>query len=537
MNVTGAIMMTLLGLVVVLTLIPLIRRRQACQAREFHQTHGQSISRLGGLALVLAFLCVEIVTVVFFPDHSAEKLRLHGVVVLGAMLMFGLGFWDDLRPIVAKWKLIGQILIAFLIYALGVEIGRASNPFTGETIDLGYYVGALVTVVWLVAMTNLINLIDGIDGLAGGISLMLMVLLAYVGHKTGQFPLVCCGVAGGLIGFLFYNFPPAKIYMGDGGAYFLGCLIGELTIVNSHKGTIVAALIAPLFVLALPILDVSLAIVRRGLKGLPLFRPDRKHIHHRLIEMGFSRRNAVLGMYCFTVFFLALGFAMYASAGRLLPVLAGVGVGVILLAAGRLDFAREWFAVGRMVGKSLNMRREVNYAMTVTRWLSLEGQRAKSMNEFWETLVFVSERLGFSELRLQLEDGTREWRKPAEDRFTGFHHARFDFKAGGAGILELRSRVCPCCQQGELNGISETASNEMCERSFGRQGQCIGDERVFAVISELFAESWHKASRGLGAEAGGAVRFSPLPDFEKRPIATTAPVPGQLLTQKTNAEA
>jgi hypothetical protein len=104
------------------------------------------------------------------------------------------------------------------------------------------------------------------------------------------------------------------------------------------------------------------------------------------------------------------------------------------------------------------------------------------MNEFWETLVFVSERLGFSELRLQLEDGTREWRKPAEDRFTGFHHARFDFKASGAGILELRSRVCPCCQQGELNGISETASNEMCERSFGRQGQCIGDERVFAVI-------------------------------------------------------
>ena len=113
---------------------------------------------------------------------------------------------------------------------------------------------------------------------------MLMALLAYVGHQSGNLELVACGMVGALLGFLWFNFPPARIYMGDGGAYFLGFQIGLFTIVNSQKGTILPALVAPLFVLALPILDTSLAILRRGLRGLPVFRPDRKHIHHRLID-------------------------------------------------------------------------------------------------------------------------------------------------------------------------------------------------------------------------------------------------------------
>jgi UDP-GlcNAc:undecaprenyl-phosphate GlcNAc-1-phosphate transferase len=139
---------------------------------------------------------------------------------------------------------------------------------------------------WLVAFTNLINLIDGIDGLAGGIALMLMALLAYVGFGPGPVfsVLLATGMAGALMAFLLYNFPPARIYMGDGGAYFLGFLIGTLTIVNSSKGTALAALVAPLFALALPIVDVGLAIARRAIKGLPIYRPDRKHLHHRLVE-------------------------------------------------------------------------------------------------------------------------------------------------------------------------------------------------------------------------------------------------------------
>jgi UDP-GlcNAc:undecaprenyl-phosphate GlcNAc-1-phosphate transferase len=147
-------------------------------------------------------------------------------------------------------------------------------PFSATIIDLGNW-GILITVLWLVGMTNLINLIDGADGLAGGICLMLMVLLAYVGHESGSFELLVSGMAGALLAFLWFNFPPARIYLGDGGAYFLGFQIGLLAILSSHKGTVLAALVAPLFVLALPIIDTALAILRRGLRGLPIFRPDR----------------------------------------------------------------------------------------------------------------------------------------------------------------------------------------------------------------------------------------------------------------------
>src|SRR5260370_189277 len=143
------------------------------------------------------------------------------------------------------------------VCCLGIGIQAFKSPFTGKIIDLSA-LGVLITVLWLVAMTNLINLIDGVDGLASGICLMLMTLLAYVGHQNGNLELVASGMVGALLAFLWFNFPPARIYLGDGGAYFLGFQIGILALVSSQKGTIAAALVAPLFVLALPIVDTAL---------------------------------------------------------------------------------------------------------------------------------------------------------------------------------------------------------------------------------------------------------------------------------------
>src|ERR1035437_706114 len=184
-------------------------------------------------------------------------------------------------------------------------------------------------------MTKLINLIDGVDGLAGGICLLLMTLLAYVGYQGGTFALLASGMAGALLGFLAFNFPPARIYLGDGGAYFLGFQIGLFSILSSHKGTVFAALTAPLFVLALPILDTALAILRRGLRGLPIFRPDRQHIHHHLLGMGLSRRKVELYLYAVTLIFLAMGFAAFWSRGHLVPVLLGLATLILLVCAGR----------------------------------------------------------------------------------------------------------------------------------------------------------------------------------------------------------
>jgi UDP-GlcNAc:undecaprenyl-phosphate/decaprenyl-phosphate GlcNAc-1-phosphate transferase len=306
----------LLGMGIVLLVIPVIIKAAGPsnlfqRGQDFHHTQERPVPRLGGLALVAAFIGVEILIVALWPEERA-KIPGWSVVLISCLAMFALGFWDDLKPLGAKRKLFGQILIAMAVCAFGIGIQKFKNPFASTIVELGGW-GVLITVVWLVGMTNLVNLIDGADGLAGGICLMLMTLLAYVGHQSDSFELLVAGMAGALLGFLRFNFPPARIYLGDGGAYFLGFQIGLFAIISSHKGTVLAALTAPLFVLALPILDTALAILRRGLRGLPIFRPDRRHIHHHLLSMGLSRRRVVLYLYAVTLVFLLMGFAAFWS--------------------------------------------------------------------------------------------------------------------------------------------------------------------------------------------------------------------------------
>ena len=441
---------------------------------EWHHPHLRQppVPRLGGIALAGTFVAVFVLfSGVAFKNQPGAQAELAKIAGL-SLAMFALGLWDDFRPLGARRKFFGQLAVASAAYFLGLGIQRVGLPFIGQTVDLGIWWAWLVTLFWLVGMTNLINLIDGVDGLAGGIGLMLMLLLAGVGGGTGDVQFIAVGMTGALLGFLCFNFPPAKIYMGDGGAYFLGFLIGCLTIANSHKGTVFAALIAPLFVLALPILDILLAILRRGLRGLPLFRPDRRHIHHRLLEMGLSSRQIVLGLYAFTASFLVLGLAAFWSHDEYLPILTGCAVLIILLAAGKLSFSREWFAVGRVLGGSLDMRAEIQYALHQTRWLAMEGARCKSIDSLWEDLVFVARKLGYVKVRLELDNVEKTWQSPGvtgADCSTSIHQ----LPCGPSNVMELSA---PCSA---LVGkkLSET------------------DETKFRILGDLVAEGWAKAAR------------------------------------------
>jgi UDP-GlcNAc:undecaprenyl-phosphate GlcNAc-1-phosphate transferase len=488
----------LLGMGIVLLLVPLILKATAStnlfqRGQDFHHTHQKPIPRVGGLALVAAFIGVEILIAAVWPEERAKAPE-RSAVLASSLAMFALGFWDDLKPLGARWKLFGQILIAAAVCVGGIGIQQLKIPFTSTTIGLGGW-GVLITVVWLVGMTNLINLIDGVDGLAGGICLMLMILLAYVGYQGGTFALLASGMAGALLGFLAFNFPPARIYLGDGGAYFLGFQIGLFSILSSHKGTVFAALTAPLFVLALPILDTALAIVRRGLSGLPIFRPDRKHIHHHLLGMGMSRQKVVLYLYAVTLLFLVMGFAAYWSRGRLIPVLLGAATLILLLCAGKLRFSRDWFAVGQIVGNSLDMRQEIHYALTLTHWLALEGGRRDSVEEFWSDLVFAAQRLGYSSVRLALADGQRVW-----DQTNACDSARSVvqvLQAGRLGTLELRAPACEI-------GTFPHQRTQPGERSLRPR---VSDERVFEIVSELLAEGWVKGVSKSSSAVAGPLRF------------------------------
>jgi len=497
--------------VAVIALILRLGRRMDSRGRagELHHAGGVQKSRLGGVALAAAFVAVVLLFNLLGGVH-VHLASQQWAIVAASLAMFGLGLWDDLSALGARRKLIGQVVIATAACGLGIAINKFQIPFTNHVVDLGLWAWP-VTVFWLVALTNLINLIDGVDGLAGGISLMLMILLVYVGGGTGDLSFIAAGMAGALLGFLWFNFPPARIYMGDGGAYFLGFLIGCKAIAGSQKGTVFAALTAPLFVLALPILDTALAIVRRGVRGLPLFRADRGHIHHRLLETGLSRRQVVLAAYAFTAIFLALGFVAFWWNGEHLAILLGFSLLVILAAAGQLNFSREWFAVGRVLGQSMNVRADIQYALAQTRWLAMEGERGRDIAGLCDDTVFIARKLGFDTMRVRLEDGERTWQitPSGAGPCRLFRHPlpghRYCFIELGA--VETETGADPAKIQPSGVPVKSGASDQTNEN--GKPP--VAGAKEFNILGELLAEGWARAIAAWEKQNQLPVRFDGLP--------------------------
>lgn len=487
-----------LGLGIVVLLVPaLLRILPPLERRdELHRGHCGEVSRFGGVALAGAFIAVELFIARFYPEQRG-RVPARFTVVLSSLAMFGLGFWDDLKPIGAKRKLAGQVLIALTVYYAGVGIESFKLPFTGRIIELHGW-GALLTVLWLVGITNLLNLIDGVDGLAGGIGLMLLGLLVYVGYQNGTFVLLTAGMAGAVLGFLWFNFPPARIYLGDGGAYFLGFQIAIYSLISSHKGTVFAALLAPLFVLALPIVDTCLAIIRRSLRGLPVFRPDRRHIHHHLLDMGFSRRQVVLWSYGFTLVCLVMGLAVVWSRANLFPVSLSMAVLLLLVCAGRFNFSRGWLSVGRAVGNSLGMRREIQYALTLMSWLRHEGHRCGSLEELFNDLAFAAQRLGFSSVRITVNNRERSWGQ--DQNGSPIRTFRQELPGGELGTLELRAGLC------QNRSACQWPSRD---NARGRPCPCARDPRLFDLMGELITEGWfHALAAGVSTAGEDASRLS-----------------------------
>ena len=269
--------------------------------KDARRVHKKPIPRFGGMSIFLGSMAAMII-----PAGMNDKIK---VAMIGGILMYLLGIADDIKDLKPAVKFIGQLGIASLIYALGVRITFISNYFgmhaTGSNANviLSAGVGYIITVLWIVGITNAVNLMDGLDGLAAGSVAIMSLCLAYIayihGARIGSMP-VCIAlvaVAGGCIGFLPYNFSPAKTFMGDGGALYLGYMIAVLTVVSPLKrATIVGALI-PILTLAVPIFDTAFAMLRRTLKHESIMHADKGHLHHHLMAAGFGQRRSVLIMY------------------------------------------------------------------------------------------------------------------------------------------------------------------------------------------------------------------------------------------------
>ncbi|MCG0275756.1 MAG: undecaprenyl/decaprenyl-phosphate alpha-N-acetylglucosaminyl 1-phosphate transferase [Thermosediminibacteraceae bacterium] len=265
--------------------------------KDARRVHKKPTPRLGGLAIFAAFTLVGLVTLPL--DHSPIR----GMLIGGAFIV-AVGVLDDIFGLPAKIKLLLQVAAAYILVLFGLKVEFITNPF-GGLLHLGKW-SVPVTLFWVVGITNTLNFIDGLDGLAAGIAAIASVTMMVVNISLGQTNaiLITALLAGAALGFLPYNFNPAKIFMGDTGAMFLGYILAAVAVYGTVKSATAIALIVPILALGLPIFDTAFAIIRRFINGKPIMQADRGHIHHRLLDVGFSQRQAVVYMYLMS---LALG--------------------------------------------------------------------------------------------------------------------------------------------------------------------------------------------------------------------------------------
>lgn len=279
--------------------------------RDSRRMHTKPIPRMGGLAIYLGFL---VAYMCFVGTVERETLG----ILIGATILVVLGILDDRKPIRAIVKLGVQIIAALIPVMMGLRIEFISriNLFSNGANHVLGVLAAPVTVIWIVGVTNALNLIDGLDGLAGGITTISAFSLMFVSFVFGRFEcaIALAAIAGATSGFLPYNLNPAKIFMGDTGALFLGYMLATLSVEGFFKSYAAVTFIIPLVVMGLPLFDTSFAIFRRILKREPIMQPDRSHMHHRLIDAGFSQRQAV-GILCTVSGLLSLTMIVLITAG------------------------------------------------------------------------------------------------------------------------------------------------------------------------------------------------------------------------------
>ena len=308
----------IVALIAAILLTPLVKRLAfrigAVDAPNYRKVHARIMPRLGGLAIFGAFL----IGLAIYRPESEYLLA----VVLGAIVIIITGVLDDMYEISAKAKMIGQLVAACIIVFLGgIQIEMINLPFGGE-LDFGF-LSIPFTILWIVAITNAINLIDGLDGLAAGVSTIALITMAIMAFIMGNMFVVIVAsiLAASAFGFLYHNFHPAKIFMGDTGALFLGFMIAVLSLLGFKNLTIVSFII-PVIMLGVPISDTFFAIIRRLRNGQKWSDPDKSHLHHRLIDLGFSHRQTVLIIYAIAILFggSAIIFSMAKVWGAILLV-------------------------------------------------------------------------------------------------------------------------------------------------------------------------------------------------------------------------
>jgi len=376
------------------------------------KTHARPVPRVGGIPIAIAF-AGSFVLLLASPLNAGSVLVRHLPVVWNLLpaagLIFATGLIDDLMGLKSWQKLLGQIAAALAAYWGGIQV-----PGLGGFLTESWWSMPL-TVIWLVVCANAFNLIDGVDGLATGLGLFVTITTLITASLQGNLALAVATapLAGALLGFLRYNFNPASIFLGDSGSLLIGFLLGCYGVVWSQKSATLLAMAAPLMALAIPILDVCLSIARRFLRLQPIFGADRGHIHHRLLDRGFSPRQVALLLYAVGGVAALFSVAQSLAQKHLSAVVLGlffVCGGILVSRLGYIEFG----VAGRVILGG-DVRRLVG-ARIQLRNLESAVDCATTPNDCWIAIREASQHLGFRDVGLKLlgETYQEQFRQGAE---------------------------------------------------------------------------------------------------------------------------
>lgn len=297
--------------------------------KDERRVHSKPMPLMGGLAI---YFGIFISSLIFLPIDKT----LISIIIGGSIILIS-GVIDDIKGLSPRAKLVFQIIASIVLILGDVKIDAITNPFgkSGTLLLLNGF-SIPITIFWVVGITNTLNLIDGLDGLAAGVAMIASLSFLFVANKFSYIPIMIMSaiVAGSCIGFLPYNFNPAKIFMGDTGALFLGFMLAALSIEGVMKSVATIAVVVPIIILGVPIFDTTFAIFRRLLNGKSIAEADKGHLHHRLLNMGYSQKKTVLILYSISaVFGLCAIFIAKANSKRAVFVAVIVFVLTILLAS------------------------------------------------------------------------------------------------------------------------------------------------------------------------------------------------------------
>ncbi|MCJ7616494.1 MAG: undecaprenyl/decaprenyl-phosphate alpha-N-acetylglucosaminyl 1-phosphate transferase, partial [Desulfobacterales bacterium] len=432
------------------------------------KVHESPIPRAGGIAICLAFY-LPFALMMFYRTNIFDLVFKDPrviFIVLGSLVAFGLGLWDDIRRLRPRLKFTVQIVVALSAYVGGIRIeaiGLPGMPFW----HLGW-LSLPATVFWILLVINAINFSDGLDGLAAGVSFFVCIILLILSVLGEEF-LTALGLAalgGAILGFLRYNFNPATVFMGDCGSYFLGYMLASLSILGSLKTQAAVTILIPMIAMGIPLMDVIWSAARRFLSGKRLFDPDDAHFHHKLLKLGLTQRKSVLILYAATIGMGAFAFFLvYARDERAALLLLLVGVALIfgILKLGYLNY----FSVESLIWWARGFSDEVGLTRERRSFFNLQSDiiRSSNIQDLWQNITHALEVLEFDKGSLYMNISLKNKELKDQTRFVSVSNSA-DLRL----TSPIESSVIMRKSRPELDWVSPPfeMENYVCSRSIFR---------------------------------------------------------------------